>query len=704
MAIRSLFDDQASTDIDGIWFVGRTTPIRYTRPNPDEIYLILGHDLGGIYPARTPAQAGSEAVNPVDASALVDGSAERYISDFAIRAESSGGADDGMVRLRMAAMSDSAPAAVQPFSADAISRAVLAIQARPLNTVYRFNLADFIDAGGDFAWLQPDSLRIGAGVWSVVTAATEIRTVIFDPDAAAVDGANYLFDDAAPQAPDAAPGTSLLAAIFPGPPTPVAESTNALWIDIVTAGVRYGPLRDITAWQQEEIWNEGLRFSFQAVEKGAAAHVDSLSEVYVYSLVGGHVTLVGAGLILDFDRTPGETEKTLSATGVGFSHELLRQPAVDLTFSDTAHEDVVDALAALLPAGWSLVADPEILHSRISARIAGKSMLDAIRKCAEFFSTTIEFGLGRVIRYRTYYAPLAVAASEYGGLGARLVSFKSRTQGKQIATVLHPFASDRKNRLPDITAQPPGDVVVDAAAGTITHKVGRDRYGYLHQEHVFRSLVPDDENAIATARTANLLMDLAVNRLRNYAEPQRTYEIAVQAPRQMIRPFHLLDLRVRSENLNDAFRVASVATTYDQVDGLRQSMTLTSQQSVRLIDDSSLLARRLRDVLEAVDLSVTPAANYAGELVTPSTSGEGVDITFVAGSRDDVGAVVEAATAQTGAYEYAVDGGSWRALPLGQAVDLSAAIVAAGAHTLAVRLTPTPRQAAKLIGRVTVSV
>ena len=706
MAVRSLFDEAASIDVDGIWFVSGTTPILYSQPRPDELYLILGYDLGGRYPARTTAQLGSEAVDPVDGAALVADTAIRYVSELAVRAESSAGADDGMVRMQMSAASDTMQAAASsPFSADALARAVLAVQVQPWNAVYRIALADLVDADDNFAWLQPDSLRIGAGVWSVVSTATAVRTVIFDPDAAGIDAGSYLYDDA--RAQPATPAPSNLPALFPAPPRPVGDTANALWIDIVTDGVRYGPLRDISAWQQEEIWEQGSRFSFTAVQKGPAARVDGLSEIYAYSVVGGRVTLVGAGLVDDFEETPTETETTLAVSGVGFESELVKQPAVDLTFADTSHESVVGALAALLPAGWSLHHDPEIAHDSLSARIAGKSLLDAIRKCAEFFGTTLQFDFGRVIRMRTYYTPLDVVASGDGGLGARVVRFKRRSQAKEIATVLHPFASDRTSRLGSVTDTPPDGFVLDAAAGTVTHTDARDRYGELHQEHVFRSLVPDDGNAIATTRTANLLLQLAVNRLHQYAEPQQTIQIAVQAPQQMIRPFHLLRLRVRQAAVDDSFRVASVATTYDQSDGLRQSMTLTSQQSVRLVDDVSLLARQLKDLVEAADLGAVPApAVYVGEVATAFTEnggGEGVALTFVAGPGDSVAAVLEIERAGAGAYEYAVDDGVWRELTFAASIDLTADIAASGSHRLLVRLTPKPGPASRMSARVTVS-
>ena len=430
MAIRSLFNDQASIDVAGIWFVSRTTPILYPQPRPDELYIILGYNLGNPYPNLTPDQSGSEAVDPVDADALAAGTPTRYVTDFAIRAESSPGAEDGMIRLQMGDASDAAPAGSQPLTANALEQGVLAIQARPSNAVYTINLADFV-SGGAFAWLDPPSMRIGAEVWSVVTASTEIRTVIFDSADAGIDGANHLYDDESAQPAPVDLSDSELASIFPGPPAPAAETAAALWIDIVTAGVRYGPLRDIASWEQQEIWNEGSRFSFTAVKKEAALQVDSLSEVYAYSLVGGHVTLVGAGLILDIEETPGETETTISVTGVGFEHELLMQPPVALAFADTSHDIVVNALAALLPSEWSLEADPAIRGKRLTSRITGKSLLDAIRKCAEFFGTTLQFGFGRIIRMRTYYTPLAIVASEDGGLGARIVKFKRKPKANR---------------------------------------------------------------------------------------------------------------------------------------------------------------------------------------------------------------------------------------------------------------------------------
>lgn len=242
-------------------------------------------------------------------------------------------------------------------------------------------------------------------------------------------------------------------------------------------------------------------------------------------------------------------------------------------------------------------------------------------------------------------------------------------------------------------------------SGTVTHTAARDRYGELHQEHVFLSLVPDDGNAITATRTANLLLQLAVNRLRQYAEPQQTIQIAVQAPQQMIRPFHLLQLRVRQAAVDDSFRVASVATTYDQADGLRQSLTLTSQQSVRLVDEVSLLARQLKDLVEAADLGAVPApAVYVGEVATAFTGnggGEGVALTFVAGPGDDVGAVLEIERAGAGAYEYAVDDGVWSQMTFAASIDLTADIVASGSHRLHVRLTPGP--ASRMSARVTVS-
>ena len=625
MGTESLFSDDASISVDGIWFVSRTTPIVYTQPNPDEVYLILGYNLGGVYPDRSGDELDSEAVETVAAVALTTGTPIRYVVEWSIRRESTAGAGDGTMRLQMGAASDMMEStASQPFTAAALGRGLVAIQALPYGTVYRLALSDLVDSGGDFDWLEPATLSIGADVWSVISTATEIRTVIYDPNAVTIDSADLLFDTAfgAPQTP--LPVRTDLAEIFPGPPAPVAETTNVMWIDIVTAGVRSGPLRDILAWQQEEIWNEGSRFSFTAVEKEASARIESLSEVYAYSIVGGHVTLVGAGLVLTIAEATTQTETTLAVTGVGFEHELLTQPAVDLTFADTSHAAVVSALAALLPAGWSLTADPEIEENRLSLRIFGRSLLDAIRKCADIFGTRLDFAFGREIRMRTYYTDLQVAASNDGGLGARIATISRRTHATELVTILHPFAADKRARLRDVTETPPDGFELDADAGTITHAASFERYGPRHQEYVFRSLAPEDEDGLGRRRTANLLMDLSVNRLRQYGEPQITYQITLQAPRQMVRPFNLLPMRVRNPLVADSFRVASVSTTFDQVDELRQSMTLTSQQSVRLVDDVSLLARRLKDIADAVDLGLGAASIvYVGTATTAFTENGG---------------------------------------------------------------------------------
>ncbi len=707
MAAVSLFAGGASTSVPGIWLVGRTTPILYRQPNPDEVYLILGYNLGGRYPNRTVAQLGSEAVDPVDADALVSGTAIRFVTELAIRRESAPGAGNGKMRMQMSVASNlKQGAASQPFTPAALARAVMAIQVLPWRTVYRVDLRDLVDATDAFAWLDPGSLLIGADMWSTLSTATEVRTVIFDPEAKTIDAGKLLYDTGQGQPAAPSPELSDLPAIFPAPPAPVGQTANMLWIDIVTQGVSYGPLRDIAAWRQEEIWGQGNRFSFTAVQKGTAARIEAFSEIYVYSLVGGHVTLVGAGLVETFEETPAETETTLAVSGVGFEHELLTQPSVDLSFADTSHAQVVAALAALLPDGWSLMPDPEIQEARLSARIAGKSLLDAVRKCAEFFGTHLQFDFTRAVRMRSYYTPLQIVASNDGGLGARVSHFKRRTHAKEIVTVLHPFASDRKARLADVTDAPADGFELDADAGTVTHRAALDRYGDKHQEHVFRSLVPNDGSTIARRRTANLLLQLSVNRLRQYGEPQETIDIVLQGPRQMVRPFHLLPLRIRNPLVTDEFRVASVVSTFDAADGLLQSMTLTSQQSVRLVDDVSVLARQLKDLVEAADLGpgVAPAV-FVGVVTTAFTGnggGEGTSIYFVADPGDDVTAILEVESAGAGAYEYAVDGRPWQDLPLSTGIDLSPHVAAAGSHRLEVRLTPAPATASRLNARVTV--
>ena len=248
--------------------------------------------------------------------------------------------------------------------------------------------------------------------------------------------------------PDPPAVSSDLDLLFPAPPAPAGAM---MWIDVITGGVRYGPLRDILAWQQDEIWNEGSRFAFTAADKDEATSIEALSEIYAYSIVGGNVTVIGAGIVQEVKEHPEQTQTTLAVTGVGFEHELLGRAAVDLEFSDASHETVVGALAVGLPDGWSLHHDPEIAHSRLGLRLSAVSMMAAVRKCAEIFNTRLQFGFSRTIQMGNHYAPLSIVASNDPGLGAHIVDLNKVTSAKEITTVLthtQPTASPAWPMLP----------------------------------------------------------------------------------------------------------------------------------------------------------------------------------------------------------------------------------------------------------------
>lgn len=705
MASGSLFSDDASTSVDGIWFVGRTTPIVYSQPSPDETYLILGYNLGSPYPNRAGAALNAEAENSVDSAALAAGSTIRYITELAIRNETAARAGDGQVRMQMSTASDTTRSEYShPFDAAALARAQLAIQVRPWYTVYRIPLAELVRGDGNFDWLEPASLQIGADVWGTVSTATAIRTVIFDPDASAIDDASLLWDDGLGGSVSAPPDP---APFFPAPPAPAGDTVEMMWIDVVTNGVRYGPLRDILTWQQDEIWNEGSRFSFSAVEKDSAARIEGLSEIYAYGIVGGHVTVLGAGIVQDVAEKREQTQTTLTVSGVGFEHELLGRPGVDLEFTGASHGDVVSALAARLPDRWSLHADPEVLTTVLALQLSATSLLGAIRKCAEIFNTRLQFDFDRTIRMRTYYTPLSIVASSDRGLGAHIVDLTRVTSAKEIVTILSPFASDNTPRLADATDSAPEGFALDADAGTVTHSSAYDRYGAWHREHTFRFLVPDDEAAYSRAGTANILLALAVERLRQLGEPQDSYAIVLQEMRQLVRPFHQLTMKLRDPRVDDSFRVASVSTTFDQAAGLRQATTVTTRQSIRLVDDISILARRLEDLFETASLAARAATRvYPGVAETSFSEnggGGGTPVYFVANPGDDVRARFEIERPGSGAYEYGVDNGRRSGLDITAELDLSTHIQTQGTHSLAIDLSPTPVEASRVRVRVTVS-
>ena len=177
--------------------------------------------------------------------------------------------------------------------------------------------------------------------------------------------------------------------------------------------------------------------------------------------------------------------------------------------------------------------------------------------------------------------------------------------------------------------------------------------------------------------------------------------------RQLVRPFHQLAMKVRDPRVDDSFRVASVSTTFDQAAGLRQATTVTTQQSVRLVDDISILARWLEDLFEAAALGARAAARvYTGVAETSYSGNRGGGarpVYFVANPGDDVRARFEIERPGSGGYEYAVDNGRTSGLDVTAELDLSAHIKTLGTHSLAIDLATTPVEASRVRVRVTVT-
>ncbi|MDE2901798.1 MAG: hypothetical protein OXP73_02085 [Chloroflexota bacterium] len=479
-----------------------------------------------------------------------------------------------------------------------------------------------------------------------------------------------------------------------------------MWIDVVTDGERYGPLRDILAWRQDETWNRGSRFAFTAMQKDAAVRIQSLSDIYAYSIVGGHVTAIGAGIVQDIEERPDQGQTTLSVSGVGFEAELLSRTGVDLEFSAASHATIVGALAVLLPGGWSLYPDPEIANDVLGLRLSATSLLSAVRKCAELFNTRLQFGFDRSIQMRTFYSPLEIVAADYPGLGAHIVHLTKKTSAKEITTVLTPFAADGKPRLSDATDAAPDGFNLNAAEGTLTNTAALARYGEWHKEHTFRALLPNDET-LGNEGIANILLGLAAERLRLLGEPQETYTIVVQGMRQMIRPFHQLAVKVRDPYLDDSFRVASVSTTFDQEAGLQQTITVTTRQSIQHVDDLSLLARRLQDLFDATTFAVSANRQVYTGAARTSFSGRGgggpAPVYFAANVGDVVRATFETDSPGAGQYEYAVNSGDASSLNLFAELDLSADINKNGTQTLTIDLSAVPREPIDILVRVIIS-
>ena len=688
----SLFDDVVSIDVDGVWYVARTTPIVYDQVDPDEAHLILGYNLGGLYPDRTAEQGGSIARQPVDDAALSDASVAQYVTRFAFRAPSTAGGVDGAILIDFAGSADAAGAGGQPFTDAVLSRAVLALQLAPWAAVYRIPLRELVSFGGAFgAWVRPDSLEVSQAVWDTVSTATAMRAAIVDPDSVSIDvgGLAYRTGDDIP----ANPGSPTV--FFPSPHLPIGPTAGPFWVDVVAGGERSGPMVDIISWQSEEIWQQGSNFRFITTAARGSDPIEELAEVYAYTMVGGRPTLIGAGIVETIGETPSQTETALQVAGTGFERELLDQDAPVLAFRDTFHAAAVEDLSALLPDGWSLSSDPEAYDTLVSGQIGGSTLLDALHALAALSGTLLQFSFGRSLHLRRYYAPLAIVATETGGAGGQISSLTTHRDGRQLVTAVEPYASDLQPRLADATETAPDGFYVDVNANLVVYDTAAAKWGMRRQKIVFDALGTfDEEMEFDAAGLANRLLSLAVIRLTLYGQPIRTHRATISRPEQLIRPFSLLTARYRNAVAGD-FRVGGASVQYDRNTGLSQTVTLSEMDPPELYDDMSLLARRMRELRHAVDRATAQqTATYTGEITTPHTgdaSDPGGALLFLADLGEEVNVTVSLSNPiEDTTLSLAIDGGLGEAVTVGEKAGLSHRLGYSGLHSIRATADPVP--------------
>ena len=720
MTTESVFSDDATTDVPGMWYVAATTPILYSQVDPHEVFLILGYNLGGGYPDRTSDQSGSEAVGALRPDALVQGSNLQYVSALAIRAPSSPDLADGEMRIEVSTASDVGGGSGHGFTPTALVRGILAIQVLPWRTVHRVPLGDLIDSDA-VGWIAPVGFSIDWSVWQSIAAATGIRVALIDPAERTIDDHRLLFD-ADRGAVDPVDVVDFDAR-FPAPALAVAATEGPFWIDIEKRGARYGPLRDVIGWESQEIWDEGSRFSFRAVRKGAAIEIEELCEIYAYTIVGGHVTLVGAGIVENIDEAPTETETTLAVSGPGFESELLDDVAPALSFDNATHGDIVASISDLLPTGWELYADPELEELRYSMQLGGDSLLDAIQTCAELSGTRLQFGLGRVIRMRTYYRLLDIVVGalpwedpENVGAGGehisarggnRVTGLRIQRDARQMVTVVEPYGASPELTLAEATEPAPDGYTLDASENTLALDEAVNSYGIRRRKHIFRRLVVDLDDQFLRVDGANRLLALAAGRLQQYGKPVVFHHVTVSRPQQLIQPFALLEARIfrGSVQIADSYRVGDVTTSYSAETGIQQSLTLASDQIVRAVDDERLLARRLLDMVAGLDSAGEDRpVDFVGVIRTPDQIDSiGVPAVFVAGPDDQVVATITVEKNGGGtSLSRTVDEGQPQSIDAGLPVDISDAVLLRGTHRLRVKGTPTPAIAIEMTARISV--
>ena len=344
----------------------------------------------------------------------------------------------------------------------------------------------------------------------------------------------------------------------PRPRVELGRTGRRWWIDVeLPDGRRVGPILTAASWSSTERMDQigDFSFSLPATDPLADALVFR-AIVRCYGIVGGRVTEIGSGMVYKRGRAgaaPGDIGRAVSGPGLAIqlSDVSVRDLQLGTEDAPISHEEAVDELADLAPAGWTLDRDAAAPVDEVHATYAGESLLEAAIDVAEQGRTHFRID-GLTLNYRSDFEKIDLIASNDGGGGLRISSLDEEFDGGEVATVVIPYGGETAGErltLEHSSNDAPAGQTIDRANNTVSSNGGLVRIGPIQKVEVWEDIVAQADTDAAREAAANQLLHVAGSWLARRDVELEHYRVTIEDPPALLRPLQSVRVRYRGRGL-----------------------------------------------------------------------------------------------------------------------------------------------------------
>lgn len=353
------------------------------------------------------------------------------------------------------------------------------------------------------------------------------------------------------------------------------------WIDIQAGdGTKYGagPIGTATGWETTARLDRAGRFSFEMpAGDPQAALCQAKREAWCWAIVGGAVTLIGAGIIDQLETQVNPAGAPMLAVG---GDDLLRELTYRsvgfmeiVTPAGQASPDALDDIMAEAPGTWSLdtVGGYGATENDVYAKFAGETVLAALNKVGEHTGEHFRLGSGKQVVWLqdelTDSGVRAMGQADPGEIGDNddlcLITELSESQGSyDLCTRLFAFGAGNgqaRVSLADTSVGAHAGYVLDQSnpkGANLTHSAAFTQYGQIERFLSWKEISPISNTDADIESAANELYAAAYQYLSRYCQVQTSYRLAVTKLEKPVLPGQ--KIRVIWREVVNGFRAVDI--------------------------------------------------------------------------------------------------------------------------------------------------